>query len=239
MGYKPDVVQKAKFEYSPLCQLFNKGLDSNEKIEGLLKRLKNIEHKTDRQLNENKDSQLSIKSIAYTIKEKLSQEAKNMLEKLNNQEKLINYQKLYLKEGNNAEYDFSDYRSLKEIFKGIYYRKITIEEAEAIQEEFNGVIGALEIYGARKPKYIKKERLLINARNFYDGRKMIINAFKNKIFPKAPTSFEDDADEDELLKKRHEEDSRLPTIEKEPEGEILILVLLNKLLCWTNFMALI
>ena len=40
LGYKPDVVQKAKFEYSPLGQIFNKGLDVSEKQEGLLKRLK-------------------------------------------------------------------------------------------------------------------------------------------------------------------------------------------------------
>ena len=33
LGYKPDVVQKAKFEYSPLGQIFNKGLDSSEKQE--------------------------------------------------------------------------------------------------------------------------------------------------------------------------------------------------------------
>ena len=82
--YKPDVVQKAKFEYSPLGQGFNKELEKDEKQIGLLKRLKNIEDKTDKQLNENKDSQLGIKFISYTIKEKLSEEAKNMLEKLNN-----------------------------------------------------------------------------------------------------------------------------------------------------------
>ena len=74
-----------------------------------------------------------------------------MLEKLNNQEKLVNYQKLYLKGGNNAEYDFIDHRSLKEFCKAIYYTKVTIEEAEAIQEEFDAVIGALKI---NKPKKI-------------------------------------------------------------------------------------
>ena len=31
LGYKPDVVQKVKFEYFPLGQVFNKGLDVNEK----------------------------------------------------------------------------------------------------------------------------------------------------------------------------------------------------------------
>ena len=94
LGYKSDVAQKAKLEYSPLGQIFNKGLDTSEKQVGLLKRLikkiKNIEDKTDIQLEENKDSQLGIKSIGYAIKEELSQEAKNMLEKLNNQEKSIN-----------------------------------------------------------------------------------------------------------------------------------------------------
>ena len=50
LGYRPDPVHKAKFEYSPLGQVFNKGLDSSEKQEVLLKRLKNIEDKTDNQL---------------------------------------------------------------------------------------------------------------------------------------------------------------------------------------------
>ena len=51
LGYRPDPVQKARFEYSPLGRVFNKGLDSNERQEGLLKKLKNIEDKTDNQLN--------------------------------------------------------------------------------------------------------------------------------------------------------------------------------------------
>ena len=46
LGYKPDVVQKAKFEYSPLGKVFNKGLDESDKKEGFLERLKNIEGKS-------------------------------------------------------------------------------------------------------------------------------------------------------------------------------------------------
>ena len=56
LGYKPDVVQKAKFEYSPLRQVFNKGLEKDERQVGLLKRLINIEDKTDNQLKENRQS---------------------------------------------------------------------------------------------------------------------------------------------------------------------------------------
>ena len=57
-----------------------------------------------------------------------------MLEKLNNQEKLINYKKLSFRGGNNVDYDYRENRSLKELFKEIYYRKIAIEEAERTQE---------------------------------------------------------------------------------------------------------
>ena len=99
---------------------------------------------------ENKDSQLGIKSIGYTVKEELSQEAKNILKKLNNQEKLINYRKLNFTGGNKTDYDFSDYRSLEELFKAIYCRNITIEEAEGIQGEVNATIDALEDYKPKK-----------------------------------------------------------------------------------------
>ena len=55
LGHKPDVVQKAKFEYSPLGKVFNRGLDESDKKEGLLKRLKNIESKNKEQLDAIKD----------------------------------------------------------------------------------------------------------------------------------------------------------------------------------------
>ena len=118
-----------------------------------------------------------------------------MLEKLNNQEKLINYRKLNFTVGNKVVYDFSEYRSLKEIFKAIYYRNFTIEKAERIQEEFNAIIDALKNYKSKKPKYKEnKEKLLINAKNFYDGREMTINAFKNGIFPLVPSGYISDDD---------------------------------------------
>ena len=57
LQYEPDPVQKAKFEYSPLGQVFKKGLDSNERSDGLLKRIKNLENKADNQLVAIRDSQ--------------------------------------------------------------------------------------------------------------------------------------------------------------------------------------
>ena len=45
LGLKPSTVEQAKFEYSPLGKIFNKGLDKDDQKEGLFKRLKNIENK--------------------------------------------------------------------------------------------------------------------------------------------------------------------------------------------------
>ena len=45
LGYKPRVVEQAKSKYSPLGKVFNKGLEKEDKKEGILKRLKHIEDK--------------------------------------------------------------------------------------------------------------------------------------------------------------------------------------------------
>ena len=50
LGLKPSTIKQAKFEYSPLGKMFNKGLDKDDQKEGLLKRLKNIEYKNEEQL---------------------------------------------------------------------------------------------------------------------------------------------------------------------------------------------
>ena len=51
LGLKPSTVEQAKFEYSPLGKIFNKGLKEEDKKEGLLKGLKNIEDKDEEQLD--------------------------------------------------------------------------------------------------------------------------------------------------------------------------------------------
>ena len=52
LGLKPSTVEQAKFEYSPLGKIFNKGLDKEEdKKEGLFKRLENIKDKNEELLN--------------------------------------------------------------------------------------------------------------------------------------------------------------------------------------------
>ena len=51
LGLKPSTVEQAKFDYSPLGKVFNKGLNKDDKKEGLLKRLQNIKDKNKELLN--------------------------------------------------------------------------------------------------------------------------------------------------------------------------------------------
>ena len=55
MGLKLSTVEQAKFEYSPLGQIFNKGLDKDDQKEKLFKRLENIKDKNEEQLQAIKD----------------------------------------------------------------------------------------------------------------------------------------------------------------------------------------
>ena len=59
LGLKPSTVEQDKFEYFPLSKTFNRGLDKDDKKEGLFKRLKNIENKIK---DENKKELESIKN---------------------------------------------------------------------------------------------------------------------------------------------------------------------------------
>ena len=78
LGYKPDVVEKAKFDYSPLGKVFNKGLDESDKKERLLKILKNIEDKNKNQLDAIKDQgEKQLDAIEKQKENKLKMVAKD------------------------------------------------------------------------------------------------------------------------------------------------------------------
>ena len=69
------------------------------------------------------------------------------------------------------------------MFRDLYYRNITINGPEQKQDEFDEVLGALSEYSPIDQKYIEaKNKLLDKAKDFYKGRKKIIEGFKNKIF---------------------------------------------------------
>ena len=72
LGLKPSTVEQAKFEYSPLGKIFNKGLSKDDKKEGLFKRLENIKDKNEEQLqaieDQSKKQLDAIKNINISSK---------------------------------------------------------------------------------------------------------------------------------------------------------------------------
>ena len=127
LGYKPEVIEKAKFECSPLGKVFNKGLDESNKKQGLLKRLKNIESKNGEQLKANGgQAEKQIKVISQNkIKVPLlksvynralqegnidSNEAITVFKALQDLEgKKTDYRKFVYKSDDNVYFDFGKY----------------------------------------------------------------------------------------------------------------------------------
>ena len=59
MGLKPNTIEQARFEYSPLGKILHKELDKDDQKEGLFRRLENIENNIK---DENKKELKSIKN---------------------------------------------------------------------------------------------------------------------------------------------------------------------------------
>ena len=70
------------------------------------------------------------------------------------------------------------------MFREIYYGEILLGGAEREQSGFDDLLDDLRSYRPKNPKCTKsRESLLINAKKSYGGRKMIIDAFRDKVFP--------------------------------------------------------
>ena len=93
LGYKPDAFEQAKFEYSPLGKVFTDGLDKSDRKEGLLKRLKNIEDKSNNQL-------LALRDINRpTIKGRNDNGNGNDIDIDDNYKKIQDYKKKLIDDG--------------------------------------------------------------------------------------------------------------------------------------------
>ena len=90
LDIKPSTIEQAKFEYSPLGKIFNKGLSKEDKKEGLFKSLENIKDKNEELIN-------TVSTTNKTPKNKT-----------NNQSKKLIY---------NAKYSFTELKKIGKIKK--------------------------------------------------------------------------------------------------------------------------
>ena len=84
LGLKSSTVEQAKFEYSPLGKIFNKGLSEDDKKERLFKRLENIKDKNEELLN-------TLSTVNKAPKNKINNQSKKLIYDVNHRfEKLRN-----------------------------------------------------------------------------------------------------------------------------------------------------
>ena len=62
----------------------------------------------------------------------------------------------------------SSYRIFKKLFRDLYYKKLTIDDAETYQIQFDTVLYPLHKYSPKNPRYIEaKNNLVKNVKNSY------------------------------------------------------------------------
>ena len=185
LGYKPDAFEQAKFEYSPLGKIFTDGLNKSDRNEGLLKRLKNIEDKSNNQL-------LTIKNISKpAIKGNVSDEYKAIQ---NYKQELIDKNILHLDGVKNFDNIVNKWKQTKDkdiVFKNVDEKVNTrnFNIYKIFENYLNKKIGSdgisnieknikdgIRIY-QKRPRTDKNKRIINNSNKVIKG----INLFKSMI----------------------------------------------------------
>ena len=208
LGLKPSTIEKAKFEYSPLGNIFNKGLSEEDKKEGLLKKLKNIEDKNEMQLKTIKDQgekqMTEIKDInrnnTLKVIDKIGRKSANAnkilrdIKKINN--KLESAELVCIKT-DGTKYDFNIFTLPLRFAEKIHNYEITLDEAINNQTELSMLINKLNNYNPRIPEKVnEKNNVLNSARELWDVRKDI-TVFEKGIFPYKGNVFKTKEEEEE------------------------------------------
>ena len=167
LGYKPDAFEQAKFEYSPLGKVFTDGLDKSDKNEGLLKRLKNIEDKSNNQL-------LTIKNISRpAIKGKNNGNVSDEYKAIQDfKQELIDKNILHLDGVKKFDNIINKWKQTKN--KEIVYKNVDTKVNTKVNTKKFNIYKMFENY--------------LNKKIYYDGIDMIEKCIKNgiKIYQKRP-----------------------------------------------------
>ena len=159
LGLKPSTFEQAKFEYSPLGKIFNKGLDKDDKKEGLFKRLKNIKDTNltqlqairdqgEKQLKELKNIDKSNTLKAIDEIRRKNQEADKILLDVKKIDTKLDIAELVCTKTHGTKYDFNVFALSLKFVEKIYNYQITIDEAMKDQVKLEKLIIRLENYNA-------------------------------------------------------------------------------------------
>ena len=138
LGYKPSVVEQAKFVYSPLGKVFNKGLHKDYKKEGLLKMIekywrwevKAIEDQGKKQLDQLKNISESKPLKKITYPSKLCSGAKKLHNEIKEEKNNFNPETLVCVQTDGTIYNVNAFKSPLEFASDIHIGKISLKDAE-------------------------------------------------------------------------------------------------------------
>ena len=167
LGLKPSTIEQTKFEYSPLGKIFNKGLDKDDKKEGLFKRLENIKDKNEEQLQAIKDrgeKQLKElknidKSKTLTAIDEISRKknkANELLSKFRKTDQTLDNAEIVCTKTDEIKYDFNRFLLPSKFIEKIHNYEITLDEAINSLTKLNILINKLN--NNYNPRNLKKNR---------------------------------------------------------------------------------
>ena len=195
LGLKPSTFEQCKFEYSPLGKVFTKGLEKEEdKKEGLLKRLRNIEGINEEQLEVLKD-QWEKQPIISKVKNPnfnnvsyrnlLDAKSMEVFNKIRDQDEIIDYSRLnFIGSSKKYALNFKNFMSLGNLAENIYNGNVSLGAVKQEQRRMENMLEKFIDCNPVKDAYKnQKSNILLNAREFYKGRKEVLIAFEENMFP--------------------------------------------------------
>ena len=149
LGLKPSTIEQAKFEYSPLGKIFNKGLSEDDKKEGLFKRLDNIKDKNEELIDRFSTTNKAPKNKINNQSKKLVYDVNHSFAKLRN---IDDIKKLSL------DSMFNIMKEYHKKFNSLNNLKTRTKDNEKRKQEVLTNVGDIynELYDVYKSKYSKK-----------------------------------------------------------------------------------
>ena len=177
-SHQQQIIEQAKFTYSHLGKAFEK---QTKTIKDLGKKQVNV-------LKVSKPEE-QTKSIEEIFPEGYdSVETKNELIKIKDYEKKVNRDNIVYYSSKEL-FDLKIFKTIRSFRNDIYSSKITINEAD---QEQSDLVEYILNFNKTRPKNKDdkktKKNILINVRNLYYGRELVINVFKSRLFPLKSTT---------------------------------------------------
>ena len=149
LDIKPSTIEQAKFEYSPLGKISNKGLSEDDEKEGLFKRLENIKDKNEELINTINTTNKATKNKTNIQSKKLIYDVNHSFAKLRN---IDDIKKLSL------DSMFNLMKEYHKKFNSLNKLKPQKENNKKRKQEVLTNVGDIynELYDIYKSKYSKK-----------------------------------------------------------------------------------